>query len=443
MQQKTAFVFLVVLFFLWGFITSLNDILIPHLESAFQLQGWQAQLVQFFFFGAYFVMSLPAGKFIGKFGYKPAIISGLLLMGAGCLVFYPAAGLASFPVFLMGLFILASGITLLQVAANPYVAILGPSSTAASRLNLAQGVNSLGHTLAPLIGSAVILSENADVNSVQLPYIFLALSLFTIAANFGFIRLPRIEQQVQGSSDFRWRNHPELIFGALAIFFYVGAECTIGGHLVRFLSLPETGGLDTQTAGSYVSFYWGGAMTGRFLGGVWLSELPRARKILLITAIPLVAFSLAESWLVMSGNAPETGLWFLACILLNLGAFVVSPPNPGILIASFALISGLLLLGAINLTGTTAMWSVLAIGLFNSVMWSNIFTLSIRKLGEYTNKGSSLLVMMIAGGAIIPEMQGLLRDASGLQTSFVVPLMCYVYLAWYGISQRSAQAAEA
>jgi FHS family L-fucose permease-like MFS transporter len=443
MQQKTAFVFLVVLFFLWGFLTSLNDILIPHLESAFQLQGWQAQLVQFFFFGAYFVMSLPAGRFIGKFGYKPAIITGLIMMGAGCLVFYPAAGLASFPVFLLGLYILASGITLLQVAANPYVAVLGPPSTAASRLNLAQAVNSLGHTLAPLIGSAVILSENADVNSVQLPYVFLALSLFTIAANFGFIRLPRIEQEKPTDGQFQWKNHPELIFGALAIFFYVGAECSIGGHLVRFLSLPETGGLDTRTAGSYVSFYWGGAMTGRFIGGVWLSDLARGRKTLLVTAIPLAAFILAESWLIMSGNPPEAGLWFLGCIALNLGAFILSPAHPGGLIAGFALISGLLLLCGINLRGNLAMWAVLSIGLFNSVMWSNIFTLAIRKLGAHTNKGSSLLVMMIAGGAIIPEIQGLLRDAAGLQTSFVVPILCYVYLAWYGISQRPVREAQA
>jgi MFS family permease len=265
---------LIVLFFLWGLLTSLNDILVPHLKAAFDLQHWQAQLIQFFFFGAYFVMSIPAGVIIRKIGYKGGIVLGLILMGVGCAVFYPASIVKIYGVFLLGLFILASGITILQVAANPYVAVIGPPETAASRLNLAQGFNSLGHTIAPLFGAWLILqnTEIVEVESVQMPYLFLAGALVLIGLVFLRLQLPPIAYEEPDRRGFQLKNYPHLYLGAIAIFCYVGAEIAVGSFLVEYFKAEPTIGLDNKTAGSYVAFYWGGAMVGRFLGAIALGQ---------------------------------------------------------------------------------------------------------------------------------------------------------------------------
>ena len=391
-----ALVVLTSLFFMWGFITSLNDILIPHLKAIFTLTYVQAMLIQFSFFGAYFVMSVPSGYLVEKLGYRRGIIIGLSTAGVACLGFYPAASMQSYPLFLAALFVLASGITLLQVAANPYVAILGAPQTAASRLNLTQAFNSLGTTIGPLLGSMFILTVAVtagspvdtarEVETVQGPYLILAGLLFVIAIAFSQFKLPVItgtDATTAAADDHNvpsvWK-HSHLVLGAVAIFMYVGAEVAIGSFLVNFMAQPEVGGLEESVAGRYLALYWGGAMVGRFIGAVVL------RKI-----------------------------------------------KPGYVLAFNAACAILLLIVAMSSAGKVAMWSVLAIGLFNSIMFPTIFTLAIARLGRHTGEGSGVLCMAIVGGAIVPVVQGYFADTMGLLPSFFVPAVCYAYIVFYGL----------
>ncbi|HVY81096.1 MAG TPA: sugar MFS transporter [Steroidobacteraceae bacterium] len=391
-----ALVVLTSLFFMWGLITSLNDILIPHLKAAFELTYVQVMLIQFCFFGAYFVTSLPWGVFVERAGYKTGIVVGLLIAAFGCVMFYPAASTRSYPFFLGALFVLAAGITLLQVAANPYVAILGPERTASSRLNLTQAFNSLGTTIGPRLGTYLILAapvagagaaaaaEQAHV--VQGPYLGLAATLCVIAVLIGLVHLPKIEAPKPDASagglleDGRsiWSHRP-LALGAVAIFVYVGAEVSIGSVLVNFLELPQIAGLTAVAAGGWLSWYWGGAMVGRFIG-----------------------------------------------------SFVLRYMRPGTLLAFNALANVVLLALAMIFAGRTAMWTVIAIGLFNSIMFPTIFTLAIDGLGKRTGEGSGILCMAIVGGAIVPVIMGWMADHAGLLYSLALPLVCYLYIAYYG-----------
>jgi FHS family L-fucose permease-like MFS transporter len=390
-----ALLVLTSLFFMWGFITSLNDILIPHLKAIFTLSYVQAMLIQFSFFGAYFVMSVPSGYLVEKLGYRRGIIIGLSTAGIACLGFYPAASLQSYPLFLAALFVLASGITLLQVAANPYVTILGPSDTAASRLNLTQAFNSLGTTVGPFLGSMFILTAAvsagtavdtaSEIQTVQGPYLVLAGLLFLIAIVFSQFKLPVVKgtDATTAADDHNvpsvWK-HSHLVLGAVAIFMYVGAEVAIGSLLVSFMSQPDVGGLTEKTAGTYLSLYWGGAMVGRFIGAAVLRKVKAGH--------------------VLAFNA--------ACAIA-------------------------LLLIAISMSGKVAMWAVLAIGLFNSIMFPTIFTLGVARLGRHTGEGSGVLCMAIVGGAIVPVIQGYFADTIGLLSSFFVPAICYAYIVFYGV----------
>lgn len=434
-----AFAMLVILFFMWGFLTSLNDILVPHLKAAFSLKHWQAQLIQFFFFGAYFVMSVPAGMIIKKVGYKKGIILALALMGLGALLFYPASIVKVYGVFLLALFILASGITILQVAANPYVAVLGPKETAASRLNLAQGFNSVGHTIAPLFGAWLILQnvEVVSVETVQMPYIGLAVTLFLLSGLFNFLNLPEITYSEDSpKGDFSIANYPHLILGAIAIFCYVGAEIAIGSFLVEYFKLEKVLGLEPKTAGNYVALYWGGAMVGRFIGAVSLSDMKNQnRKALIMAAFPIIAFIIVYLIVKAQGMSGGFAFNFLIIMVLNYLAFFLGKSMPDRLLAVFAGANILLLIVTMSTSGQLALWSVLGIGLFNSIMWSNIFTLAIEDMGEHTSYGSSFLVMMIVGGAIIPVVQGLVADipAIGVEYCFFVPALAYAYLVFYGV----------
>ncbi len=402
-DHRGALSILTSLFFIWGFITCLNDILVPHLKVVFTLSYTQAMLIQFCFFAAYLVMSVPSGYLVEKIGYKGGIIVGLSVAGSGCLLFYPAAGLHAYGLFLAAFFVLASGITLLQVAANPYVTVLGPAQTASSRLTLTQAFNSLGTTLAPYFGSVLILStalksvaeieqltteeltayQAAEAAAVQNPYLFLAAALFLLAAVFAGLKLPRItalpqSRDVESDSGSAW-HYPQLVWGALGIFLYVGGEVAIGSFMVNFLGEPHIAGLAEQEAGKYVSFYWGGAMLGRFIGAALMQKLHPAR--------------------VLMFNA-------LSAVVL-------------ILIA---------LLGS----GPLAMWSLLAVGLCNSIMFPTIFSLAIGGLGANTGQGSGILCAAIVGGAIVPLLQGVLADQIGLQHALLVPSLCYLYIAYYG-----------
>jgi len=392
------------LFFMWGFLTCLNDILIPHLKSIFNLNYSQAMLVQFAFFSAYFLFSVPWSRFVNKIGYHWTMVVGLLTMACGAFLFLPAASAASYGLFLTALLILAAGITGLQVAANPYVDLLGKPETASSRLDLTQAFNSLGTAIAPKIGGILILSAAPlastqlaqlapralqayrvhQAASVRIPYAVIGVALVLLAILIGTSKLPRIEAATtrirENIDDSIWK-HPSLLFGAIGIFAYVGAEVSIGSFLVNYFGLPEIASLPAKTAAGYVSFYWGGAMIGRFVGAFLLRRFKPTSLLVLCTsaAATLVATSM---------------IW----------------------------------------GGHTAMWSILAVGFFNSIMFPTIFTLGVAELGPLTGSGSGILNMAIVGGAILPLIQGVIADHIGLQHAFFVPVVCYLYILFYALS---------
>ena len=401
---RVALVVVTSIFFMWGFLTSLNDVLIPHLKAVFELNYTRAMLVQSAFFGAYFLMSLPAGWLVARLGYKNGIVAGLCIAGVGAVGFWPAAEMRIYEAFLASLFVLATGITILQVAANPYVALLGSPETSSSRLTLAQALNSLGTTLAPLFGGYLILAgtvktgaeidamsaaeqlayRTAEAQSVQGPYVGLAVALVLLALFVFLFRLPQLAAAGNGDTG-RARTigealrHRHLLLGVVAIFFYVGAEVSIGSVLVNYLSLPEIGGMTEKDATFWVSAYWGGAMVGRFIGAALLARYSPGRLL-------------------------------------------------GLFAAGNVLLLGLTLLSA----GQVAVHAIVATGLFNSIMFPTIFALGIARLGPLTNKGSSLLIMAIVGGAVVPLLQGALADRVGLHHSLVVPVLCYAYIIFYG-----------
>jgi MFS transporter, FHS family, L-fucose permease len=378
---------MVSLYFGIGFITALNDILVPHFKDLFHLTNVTALLVQFCFFGAYFVMSLPSGWIVGKIGYKSGIVVALSVMGLGLLLFLPASVIIFYPLFLFALFVVGSGLALLQVAVNPYVGALGSPETASSRLNLAGGFNSVATTLAPKIGAAFIFiaagATTAQLaHSVRMPYLILAVCAFAMATITAFVQLPDVIEKADKVSDSdgsAWQ-FSHLRLGALGIFFYVGAEVAIGSIMISFLGQPSMGGLTHEAAARYVSFYWGLSMIGRFIGFVALRKI-RAQRAL---------------------------------------AFV-------------SLIAALLVATAIIGHGNVAMWAVVSCGLFTSVMWPCIFPLSVQGLGRFTSQGSGILIMMVVGGAVIPEIQGFLADSFGYQHSFAIVLLCYAYIFFFAL----------
>ncbi len=389
-RHPLAFGVMTSVFFMWGFITCLNDILIPHLKGSFNLSYTQAMLIQFCFFGAYFICSIPAGKLLHRVGYKRGVIIGLCIAGVGALMFYPAAEYQTYGLFLGALFVLASGITLLQVAANPYVVALGPPATSASRLNLAQAFNSLGTTVAPIIGGALIFTglesatSAADAESVKMPYVGLALALIAIAAVFSFIKMPTLKDAEEEDKDAATLSealaNPHLFYGVLAIFLYVGGEVAIGSFLVNFLGQSDVVGLAESSAANYVALYWGGAMVGRFIGSALMTRVA-----------------------------------------------------PGFLLGIHAALAVLLVGTAATSNGTLAMYAILSVGLCNSIMFPTIFSLSLQGLGRLASAGSSLLCLAIVGGALVPLLQGVVADAAGLRVGFIIPIFCYIYIFWYGL----------
>ncbi len=413
---------------MWGLITVLVDSLVPRLRDVFELSYFQSGIIQFAFFTAYAVFSVPGGVLISKIGYKKGAITGLITIGAACLLFYPAAEFRIFGIFLLAMFVLAGGITILQVAANPYIAALGPARTASSRLNLAQAFNSLGATIAPLLSAAFILSSNvlssSEINllseadklsyyvtessAVQGPFLILAGVIFALAIAFGAFKLPQIITSNDDSTgDYKIAlKKKHLMFGALGIFVYVGAEVSIGSYLINyFLDLDierlvsESAFMSglasilssifsdvelkdmsvSQLAGTFVFFYWGGAMVGRFLGSAILQKVP-------------------------AGN----------------------------LLAIYGATNVVLLIVSMLSSGYLSMWSILIIGLFNSIMFPTIFTLAIDNLKEHTAQGSGILCTAIVGGAIIPPLYGKIADIAGLQLALIFIALCYAYIAWYG-----------
>ncbi|MBF9254466.1 sugar MFS transporter [Pontibacter sp. 172403-2] len=427
------------LFFMWGFITCMNDILIPKLQEVFTLQHWQAMLIQTAFFGAYFIVSLlyfifsmTKGDPIMRIGYKNGIIVGLVIAAIGCVLFYPAADYESYGFFLLALFVLASGITILQIAANPYVTILGPPDSAASRLNLTQALNSLGTTVAPVIGGYLIfegVQTAGSADSVQMPYLALAGALILIAVLIKIARLPHVAGEGRIIPDAGALKYRHLVLGIICIFMYVGGEVTIGSTLISFFKLPQIAGLDESAAKHFLAFYWGGAMVGRFFGAAALTGSgSKGSKYLLIAIVAAIAFIA-----VFSIYGLDQALIILALIAINFVVLLIGGFSASRTLGYFAAAVIALLLITCFATGSLAMWSVIAIGLFNSIMFPTIFTLAIKGLGVHTSQGSSLLVMAIVGGAIIPPLQGYIADVTdNLQLSFLVPMACYAYIVYYG-----------
>ncbi|MEH6396956.1 sugar MFS transporter [Pseudoalteromonas sp.] len=391
-KQTFALTSLTTLFFMWGFITCLNDILIPYLKGMFSLNYTQAMLIQFCFFGAYFVMSIPAGKLVSKIGYQFGIVVGLIVAAIGCALFYPAAVAHVYELFLLALFVLASGITILQVSANPYVSVLGSAKTASSRLTMTQAFNSLGTTIAPIFGGWLILTEvsQATAEQVKFPYLMLSASLLVLAVIFAFLKLPKLgkatdseaeNQQVEGFVDLGsvWQ-YRHLLFGALGIFVYVGAEVAIGSFLVGFLTLDHISSLTEQQAAHYISYYFAGAMIGRFIGAVVMQKF-----------------------------------------------------DAGKVLACHGLLAIVLIIMAMTGQGGFAMWALLLVGLCNSIMFPTIFSLALQGLGKYTSQGSGILCLAIVGGAIIPLLQGVLADNIGVQLALLLPIGCYLYITYFAL----------
>ena len=444
-------VIVIILFFMWGFIACLNDILIPKFQKVFELKNWQAMLIQTAFFGAYFIVSvsyfivsITTRDPISRIGYKNGIIFGLLLAAVGCLGFFPAAQYQSYFLFLFSLFVLASGTAILQITANPYVAILGPPESSSSRMNLAQAVNSLGTTIAPVIGGYLIFeaatSAVTNADSVKLPYLTLAAILLLIAVLIKAARLPRLtgeeELSVSGKGALKYRH---LVLGVICIFMYVGGEVAIGSSIINFLRLPDIAGFEEAESKHYLAFFWGGAMVGRFFGAVALARFnSRWYKYTLMSVITVITFVA-----VYAIYGADRAMIILALIGVNfsvlmLGRFI---PNRTVGLYAGAII---LLLGVGTFSdGQLAMWSIVAIGLFNSIMFPTIFDLAIKGLGPYTSQGSSLLVMAIVGGAVIPPLQGLFADITGsVQLSFLVPMVCYFYILFYGFIGYKVRVSE-
>lgn len=438
-KHTSAFISLSILFFMWGFMTVLNDILIPYLKGVFELNYFRAMLVQFSFFIAYFVgsvvyfiISVTKGDPINKIGYKKGIIIGLLISAVGAFLFYPAAQFHVYGFFLSALFILGLGFTLLQISANPYVAILGSEKSASARLNLAQGFNSLGTTIAPAVGGFLIFTffKNAEgSDAVKIPYLFFGLAFILIAIFIKITPLPRFTSPDDTLKGFGALKYKQLVFGMIAIFMYVGGEVSIGSMIINFVKLPEIGGFNETEASLYVSIYWGGQMIGRFLGAISLSNIKNSlHKYLIMLLVSITAFMAIGIIVDFS-----TALIYAILLTINYFAFILGKSLANRTLFVFAIINIILLLIVITSTAEIALWSLIGIGLFNSIMWSNIFTLAIAGLGKYTSQASSLLVMMILGGALLPLIMGLVADSIGVHLAFIVPIFSYLYLSFYGL----------
>ena len=393
-------VFMYALFFVFGGITSLNDVIIPKLKGLFTLTVGEVMLVQTAFFAAYFIISIPAAALVRRIGYMRSAVIGLLTMTVGCLLFIPASSYGLFGLFLIALFVLASGITTVQVVANPLISLLGPARTASSRLTFAQAFNSLGTTIFPYVGSILILGSLATIDPKSLSgaaldafrgvetqvvvhtYIGLAIALVVLAAVVWLQRRRLVEAPVERTPILRAFNlltRPRFAFGTLCIFLYVGGEVAIGSLIVIYLMQSNVLGMDAALAGKHVSFYWGGAMVGRFVGAY----------------------------------------------LLRLFA-------PGKVLACAAAVVIILLTVSANTVGLVSGWSLLAIGLFNSIMFPTIFTLASEGLGTRAAEGSGVICMAIVGGAIVPLVTGNAADLWGLKHALVVPAGCYLTILGFG-----------
>ncbi|MNK15878.1 L-fucose-proton symporter [compost metagenome] len=433
------------LFFMWGFITCMNDILIPYLKKLFELTFFESMLVQFCFFGAYFLGSLLyftisyfKGDPINKIGYKKGILAGIILSALGCVLFYPAATFSVYGLFLGALFVLGLGFTMLQITANAYVSLLGSEDSASSRLNMTNAFNAFGTTIAPVLGGFLIFGSSHEhtitAEATRIPYLVFAGILLLVALLIYNVKLPSFQTEETETKGLGALKFPQLKLGVLGIFCYVGGEVAVGSFIISFLEKDYIMGLSEAVSKNYLAMYWGGAMIGRFLGAISLNHtMSQAKKMIYMAVTAVAVFLLIYSIVDLTFDQMS---FFLVFLVLNFVAFLIGKSAPARTLAVFASINVLLLISAMVNQGELAMYSILGMGIFNSIMFSNIYALGISGLGKYTSQGSSLLVMAILGGAIVPIVQGAIADTDpvyGVQHSFIVPVFCYLYIVFFGI----------
>ena len=441
---------LIIVFFFWGFVAASNGILIPLFKAKFELSQFQSQLVDWAFYAAYFVgagiyfiISHYKGDPLNDIGYKKGLIYGLLMSAVGALGFIAAAKAHSYGFLLSSLFIIGLGFALQQIVANPYVIAVGKPETGSHRLNLAGGINSFGTTIGPVLLSYALFGGisgaspvDASIDGVILPALILCGLFIMMALVLGFSNLPPITNQEKLEKDLGALKYPQLTLGMLAIFVYVGVEVTIGSNLGALLALPEIKGLDHSRISHFVSLYWGSLMIGRWTGAITVFNLKKTTKQILTTVIPLLAFGVIYGVNYLRGSDVEDYLYYLPFLGLGIVSFYLAQEKPARTLMLFGLLAAIMMVVGLMSTGDLALYSFISGGLFCSVMWPCIFSLAISGLGKYTNQGSSLLIMMILGGAIIPPFQGFLGDSIGVHASYIVAVVCFLYLAFYGYRIR-------
>lgn len=437
---------LISVFFFWGFVAASNTVLIGIFKKNFDLSQFQAQLVDWAFYTAYFIgsviyfiISFSNGDPLNRIGYKKGLIFGLMLSAAGALLFIPAASAQSFPLMLTALFVVGLGFTLQQIVANPYVIALGDPATGAHRVNLAGGINSFGTMIGPLLISYLIFGSisgneivDLGIDAVKLPYTILAAAFLVFAAILFFSKLPPVTNAENVEKDLGAFKFPQLVLGMIAIFTYVGVEVAIQSNIVALIKLPEIKGLDNTQSVHFISLYWGSLMIGRWAGAVSVFNFSKVAKNIMTIVVPLVAYATILLVNYIKGSPMNDLLYYFSFVLIFIGVFFLTKGKPTWMMLLFGSMGAVMMVVGLLTTGNIALYSFISGGLFCSVMWPCIFSLSIAGLGKYTNQGSSLLIMMILGGGLIPPLQGLLADNIGIHLSYVVPVFCFAYLAFYG-----------
>ena len=451
------------IFFIFGFATTFIITLSAPVKAIFGLSEFEAQLLSSAFFIAYPIMSIPSGKVIDKIGYKKTVMAGLILMAIGSFIYIPAARIPSFPIFLIGTFVLAIGVVFLQVAANPYVTAIGPEKTASSRLNLTQALNSIATMVAPWLISVAIfkglqLVETADLinlkstnteaynsalqqarfaaDRVPLPFIIMGIIVILVALVIFFIKLPVLEPGKREKKSI-WK-YPHVVLGSIAIFGYVGCEVGNAGLIVNYLKTNLL--MSAEMASTYAAIYWGGAMVGRFFGSFMFSDMKSSKKI--TYALPVLILALLAGSFVTEWNW-TIGLTFTGIALVNFIIMQIGTGKAARTLAIFALVAALLDLTTTFTTGQVALWTVISIGLFNSIMFPNIFSLAIKDLDNAElSSASGIINSLIVGGAIIPPLMGSIADHFGYTWAFLLPAIGYIYIFYYAVKGNAIRVAE-
>ncbi len=451
-SNKSSLPVLISVFFFWGFVAASNTILIPIFKKHFTLLQWQSQMVDFAFYAAYFIGSLiyfiisyTSGDPLGKIGYKKGLILGLVISAIGAFGFVPAAGAQSFPLMLTSLFIVGLGFALQQIVANPYVIALGTPQTGSHRVSLAGGINSFGTTIGPLLlsfaifGSLTVAGDmQVGLEAVKMPYMILSIAFLLFALLLGVSKLPPITHHEHVERSMGAFKYPQLIFGMLAIFVYVGVEVTIQSNLPELMKQTNMLGMDNTKTVHFISLYWGSLMIGRWTGALTVFNLSKTRKKILTLLVPITAYLVILAVNYIKFNAANeldkmSDLYsYFPFVLILVAGFFMAQEKPARTMILFSSLAAIMMVIGLLTEGKLAVYSFISGGLFCSVMWPCIFSLSIAGLGKYTNQGSSMLIMMILGGAIIPPLQGYISDLANIHVSYIIPIICFAYLAFYG-----------